>query len=97
MQINNMCYPQEAILADRTILHIFMKQLFFFLFSLVACNATGQQITSPDGKYVMAISGDMTYSVTYGGSTVVARGQMGVEIDNRLFESALGEPQGLVH
>ncbi len=71
-----------------------MKQLFFFLFSLVVCNATGQQITSPDGKYVMAISGDMTYSVTYGGSTVVARGQMGVEIDNRLFESALGVPRG---
>lgn len=36
----------------------------------------------------------MRYTVTFNGSTIIKESQMGVDIDNRLFESALGVPRG---
>ena len=55
--------------------------------------AMAQTLTSPDGKYVFSIDG-MTYRVTYNKNVVVEKSQLGVEIDNRLFESALAVPRG---
>ena len=52
-----------------------------------------QQVSSPDGKYTILIDG-MSYSVSYNGKPIVLESQMGVNIDNRLFESALGVPRG---
>ena len=54
---------------------------------------TAQSVSSPDGKYTMSIDG-MTYSVTYNNKTIVEKSQLGVDIDNRLFESALAVPRG---
>ena len=51
-------------------------------------------LSSPDGKYVVNIN-DMKYSVTFNGKTIIEKGQLGVDIDNRLFESALGVPRGI--
>ena len=38
--------------------------------------------------------GGITYSVTFNGKEIVQQSQLGVDIDNRLFESALGVPRG---
>jgi len=62
----------------------------------LAIAATAQQVKSPDGKYVFDFcqrDGQMFYSVSYDGLTVVERSELGIEIDNRLFESALGIPR----
>ena len=53
-----------------------------------------QQLSSPDGKYIMTVDG-MTYSVTYNNKVIIEKSQLGVDIDNRLFESALGVPRGV--
>ena len=55
---------------------------------------SAQQVTSPDGRYVMTIEG-MSYSISFGGKTIVEKSQLGVDIDNRLFESALAVPRGI--
>ena len=52
-----------------------------------------QQLSSPDGKYTISIDG-MSYSISYDGQPIILESQMGVDIDNRLFESALGVPRG---
>ena len=52
-----------------------------------------QQVSSPDGKYTMTVDG-MTYSVTYNQKLIVEKSLLGVDIDNRLFESALAVPRG---
>ncbi len=52
-----------------------------------------QQLSSPDGKYAVTVSG-MTYSVTYNKKEIVQKSRLGVDIDNRLFESALAVPRG---
>ena len=41
----------------------------------------------------MTVDG-MTYSVTFNGKTIIEKSLLGVNIDNRLFESALGVPRG---
>ena len=64
--------------------------VFALLVSLLSKAAT---VTSPDGRYVVSIDG-MTYSVTYHGAPVILPSQFGVDIDNRLFESALAVPRG---
>ena len=55
-----------------------------------------ERLTSPDGRYVFNFrqhdDGRLTYSLTYDGLAVVEESQMGVEIENRLFEKALGVP-----
>ena len=55
---------------------------------------SAQQVTSPDGRYVMTIEG-MSFSISFGGKTIVEKSQLGVDIDNRLFESALAVPRGI--
>ena len=57
---------------------------------------SAQTLTSPDGRYVMTIDG-MTYSLLYNHKVVVEKSQLGVDIDNRLFESALAVPRGEYH
>jgi alpha-glucosidase len=52
------------------------------------------QLSSPDGKYTITIEG-MTYGLTFNNKVVVEQGQLGVDIDNRLFESALAVPRGV--
>ena len=73
-----------------------MKRILFTL-SFVICNLSFSHavaLTSPDGKYVVNIDG-MTYSVTYNNKVIVEPSQLGVDIDNRLFESALAVPRGV--
>ncbi len=70
-----------------------MKRIAFLLF-LLPLAVSAQQISSPDGSYVLTIGDAMTYSVDYKGKTIIRQSQMGVDIDNRLFESALGVPRG---
>jgi alpha-glucosidase len=69
-----------------------MKKLFI-LASMLPLLAAAQQLSSPDGKYAVAIDG-MTYHVTYNNKVVIEKSQLGVDIDNRLFESALAVPRG---
>lgn len=66
---------------------------FFLLASMLPLLAAAQQLSSPDGKYAVAIDG-MTYHVTYNNKVVIEKSQLGVDIDNRLFESALAVPRG---
>lgn len=61
--------------------------------ALLPLIAFGQSLSSPDGKYVIGIDG-MTYTITYNNKVIVERSQLGVDIDNRLFESALAVPRG---
>ena len=61
---------------------------------LLPLSISAQQLSSPDGKFTITIEG-MTYRVTYDHKVVVEQGQLGVDIDNRLFESALAVPRGV--
>ena len=75
-----------------------MKKLLLS-FSFIICHlsfshAVAQSLSSPDGKYTMSIDG-MNYSVIFNGKTIIESSQLGVDIDNRLFESALGVPRGV--
>lgn len=63
----------------------------FCFFTLLPLNA--QTVSSPDGLYSVSIDG-MTYSVTFNNKVIVEKSQLGVDIDNRLFESALAVPRG---
>jgi len=69
-----------------------MKKLISLL-AFLPMLSMAQQLSSPDGKYAIAVDG-MTYSVTYNDKTIVEKSQLGVDIDNRLFESALAVPRG---
>ena len=72
-----------------------MKKLFCAFVSLCSVvTVLAQSLTSPDGKYVITVDG-MTYSVTYSNQVIIEPSRMGVDIDNRLFESALGVPRGV--
>ena len=71
-----------------------MRKIFCVLLSLYSVSLLAQSVSSPDGKYVVNIDG-MTYSVTFNGKTIIEKSQLGVDIDNRLFESALGVPRGV--
>ena len=52
------------------------------------------ELSSPDGNYIVTIDG-MTYTVAFNGKIIVEKSQLGVDIDNRLFESALAVPRGI--
>ena len=71
-----------------------MKKIFCVLLSLCSVSLLAQSVSSPDGRYMVRIDG-MTYSVTFNGKTIIEQSQLGVDIDNRLFESALGVPRGV--
>ena len=72
-----------------------MKRLFslFIILSLGCLTMQAQSLSSPDGKYTVTVEG-MTYRVVFGGKTIVEQSRLGVDIDNRLFESALAVPRG---
>ncbi len=71
-----------------------MKNILCVFVSLCSVvTSLAQSLSSPDGKYTICIDG-MTYSVTFNGKTIVEKSQLGVDIDNRLFESALAVPRG---
>lgn len=70
-----------------------MKRIILLL-AWIPMFMMGQSLSSPDGKYTVHIDG-MNYSVTFNGKTVIEKSQLGVDIDNRLFESALGVPRGI--
>lgn len=70
-----------------------MKKFLLCAFAAFALSGSAQQLLSPNGKYVVSIDG-MTYSVTYNNKTIIEKSRLGVDIDNRLFESALAVPRG---
>ena len=70
-----------------------MRSVSLLLMVFVAIMADAAELLSPDGNYAVTIDG-MTYSVSYKGRPIVLQSQLGVDIDNRLFESALAVPRG---
>ena len=73
-----------------------MRKPFYFIlmWMLVPLLSVAQELSSPDGRYTVKVDG-MTYSVTYNGKVIIHTSRLGVDIDNRLFESALGVPRGV--
>lgn len=72
-----------------------MRTTILLLASLTCAACLAQTVTSPDGSYIFTLhptEGRMGYSITFNGERIVTGGELGVEIDNRLFESALGIP-----
>jgi alpha-glucosidase len=63
-------------------------------------NTVEEKLTSPNSNYIFSFNstitknGDrmMTYSISYKGKTVIESSRLGVEIENKLFENALGVP-----
>ena len=70
-----------------------MKHLLLSMIAFLPLLAHSAEISSPDGKYSINIDG-MTYTINFNGKTIIGKSQLGVDIDNRLFESALGVPRG---
>ncbi len=73
-----------------------MKRLLLSL-SFIICHLSFSHavaVSSPGGKYTVKVDG-MTYSVIYNNKVIIEPSQLGVDIDNRLFESALGVPRGV--
>ena len=70
-----------------------MKRQLLVLFQVVmAVCANAVNLQSPDGNYVITLNG-MTYSVDFKGHPIVRQSLLGVNVDNRLFESALAIPR----
>lgn len=73
-----------------------MKRLLLSL-SFIICHLSFSHavaVSSPGGKYTVKVDG-VTYSVIYNNKVIIEPSQLGVDIDNRLFESALGVPRGV--
>lgn len=75
-----------------------MKRTLFCCFALIITLGSFAQkdLLSPNGKYrfVFLQKNDrLTYSLTYAGKSVVEQGELGVDIDNSLVESAMGIPK----
>ena len=68
---------------------------FVCLLSMVALVMKGEVLSSPNGKYQFVFSqkdGKLTYRLDYASKQVVEEGELGVNIDNHLVESAMGIP-----
>lgn len=68
---------------------------FVCLLSMVTLLMKGEVLSSPNGKYQFVFSqkeGKLTYRLDYAGKQVVEEGELGVNIDNHLVESAMGIP-----
>lgn len=84
----------------RITLNIILLFLLVNLYGQTVLENTRRKIVSPDGKYVFEFYQkefapefkQMYYTITYGGKTVIEESELGVLIENRLFESALGIP-----
>ena len=71
-----------------------MKRILFYMIALLPITTMATELSSPDGNYIVTIDG-MTYTVAFNGKIIVEKSQLGVDIDNRLFESALAVPRGI--
>ena len=66
--------------------------------SLLMAAMTGhaqESLQSPDGKLTFVFAqkkGQLTYTLSYSDKTVIEQGELGVNIDNHLVESAMGIP-----
>ena len=66
--------------------------------SLLMAALTGyaqESLQSPDGKFTFVFAqkkGQLTYTLSYSDKTVIEQGELGVNIDNHLVESAMGIP-----
>lgn len=72
-------------------------RLPFLLLMLLVATVAGavETLQSPNGKYQFTFSqkdGKLTYRLDYAGKQVVEEGELGVNIDNHLVESAMGIP-----
>ena len=68
---------------------------FVCLLSMVTLVMKGEVLSSPNSKYQFVFSqkdGKLMYSLDYAGKQVVEEGELGVNIDNHLVESAMGIP-----
>ena len=68
---------------------------FVCLLSMVTLVMKGEVLSSPNGKYQFVFSqkdGKLTYRLDYADKKVVEEGELGVNIDNHLVESAMGIP-----
>ena len=68
---------------------------FVCLLSMVTLVMKGEVLSSPNSKYQFVFSqkdGKLTYRLDYAGKPVVEEGELGVNIDNHLVESAMGIP-----
>lgn len=70
-------------------------RLPFLLLMLLVATVAGavETLQSPNGKYQFVFSqkdGKLTYRLDYAGKQVVEEGELGVNIDNHLVESAMG-------
>lgn len=70
------------------------KVIFTLLFAATALLSQAVELQSPDGAYTISIGQGMRYTISYNGKTIVEESQMGIDVDNRLFESALAVPRG---
>lgn len=66
----------------------------FLVFACMPLLLFAQQLSSPDSCYSITVEG-LTYRVAYHNKVIIPHGQLGVDIDNRLFESALAVPRGV--
>lgn len=70
--------------------------LFLLLLLGVALQMNAQEVLqSPDGKYSFTFEqsqGKLLYQLNYAGKQVIETGELGVNIDNHLVESAMGIP-----
>ena len=81
----------------RTISFSINRRLPFLLLMLIVAVAAQavETLQSPNGKYQFTFSqkeGKLLYSLDYAGKPVVEAGELGVNIDNHLVESAMGIP-----
>ena len=80
----------------KTFPYIINRRLPFLLLLFVATVAGAvETLQSPNGKYQFTFSqkeGKLMYSLDYANKPVVEEGELGVNIDNHLVESAMGIP-----
>lgn len=69
--------------------------LLLFLVGSLTAMAGALELTSPNGDYIFRFEQKnqrLWYTVDYKGERIIGQSEMGLDIDNRLFESALGIP-----
>ena len=81
----------------KTFLYSINRRLPLLLLTLLVVTVAGavETLQSPNGKYQFTFSqkeGKLMYSLDYANKPVVEEGELGVNIDNHLVESAMGIP-----
>lgn len=88
----------------KNILYLLLSFFALHLSAQTVLENTRKQLSSPDGNYVYTFyqkessdhSKQMYYSLSFKGKTVVEESKLGLQIDNKLFESALGVPNDTI-